>query len=87
MKRISLTLLEPCFFKNIIARLSTAKILRHGSPSFKETKSSDEKDSILVKSTSCNDFFLPEKEIRYQQEKEQPQLINSFAVEPLAQYY
>ncbi|MBD3708482.1 hypothetical protein IE987_22975 [Klebsiella pneumoniae] len=67
--------------------MSTAKILRHGSPSFKETKSSDEKDSILVKSTSCNDFFLPENEIKIPARKEQPQLINSFAVEPLAQYY
>ena len=40
-------LLEPCFLNNISARLSTANIFRHGSPSFKEIKSPAEHNSIL----------------------------------------
>lgn len=61
IKRISLTLLEPCFFKNIRARLSTANIFRHGSPSFEEIKSFAEHDSIFVKSTSGNERFSLKK--------------------------
>ncbi|HDU2906563.1 TPA: hypothetical protein RFG09_001701 [Klebsiella aerogenes] len=57
MKRISLTLLDPCFFKSISEKSSIANTLRNISPFFSEMKSSDDKDSILEKSTS-GDFLL-----------------------------